>query len=212
MAAEDMTPEMKKKVSQHSKAIRYIAKRDGVPLPKAYNDYLSSASMSGSERSKVREKLGLSERTYQSDWRTDLSEYTTGSVADKFQVASKKPLKDTEAAKEIKPMKGQNKVLINPTMKEEIEEMGGIVLEEFEIEEGKEKLNIKTADMGEVVKDFYKSDAPQFKGKSKEKRREMAIAAKLNTETINYGTGMVKGVTNALKILKKQKKQKEMKD
>lgn len=33
--------------------------------------------------------------------------------------------------------------------------------------------------MGDVVKDFYKSDAPQFKGKSKEKRRQMAIAAKL---------------------------------
>ena len=33
-----------------------------------------------------------------------------------------------------------------------------------------------------LVKDFYKSDAPQFKGKSKEKRREMAIAAKLSAE------------------------------
>jgi hypothetical protein len=30
---------------------------------------------------------------------------------------------------------------------------------------------------GEYVKDFQKSDAPQFKGKTKEKRREMAIAA-----------------------------------
>jgi hypothetical protein len=27
------------------------------------------------------------------------------------------------------------------------------------------------------IKDFQKSDAPQFKGKSKEERREMAIAA-----------------------------------
>ena len=34
--------------------------------------------------------------------------------------------------------------------------------------------------MGDVVKDFYKSDAPQFKGKSKEKRRQMAVAAKLS--------------------------------
>ena len=32
--------------------------------------------------------------------------------------------------------------------------------------------------MGDVVKDFYKSDDPQFKGKSKAKRRQMAIAAK----------------------------------
>ena len=45
-----------------------------------------------------------------------------------------------------------------------------------------EKLDMKKADMGDVVKDFYKSDAPQFKGKSKEKRREMAIAAKLSAE------------------------------
>jgi len=43
-------------------------------------------------------------------------------------------------------------------------------------------LNLKKDDMGDVIKDFYKSKAPQFKGKSKEKRREMAIAAKLTAE------------------------------
>ena len=43
-------------------------------------------------------------------------------------------------------------------------------------------VNLKKDDMGDVVKDFYKSDAPQFKGKSKKKRREMAIAAKLSAE------------------------------
>jgi len=37
-------------------------------------------------------------------------------------------------------------------------------------------------DMGTWVKDFQDSDAPQFKGKSKEKRRQMAIAAKLDAE------------------------------
>jgi hypothetical protein len=35
----------------------------------------------------------------------------------------------------------------------------------------------KDADMGDYIDDFAKSDAPQFKGKSKEKRKEMAIAA-----------------------------------
>lgn len=44
--------------------------------------------------------------------------------------------------------------------------------------------DIKNMDMGDVIKDFYKSDAPQFKGKSKKKRREMAIAAKLSTEGV----------------------------
>ena len=38
----------------------------------------------------------------------------------------------------------------------------------------------KNADAGDYVKDFYKSKAPQFKGKSKNKRRQMAIAAYLD--------------------------------
>jgi hypothetical protein len=51
-----------------------------------------------------------------------------------------------------------------------------------EIEELDEKLNMDKASMGTVVKDFQKSDAPQFKGKSQDKRRAMAIAAKLTAE------------------------------
>jgi hypothetical protein len=38
----------------------------------------------------------------------------------------------------------------------------------------------KKTKMGDVIKDFQKSDASQFRGKSKEKRRQMAIAAKLS--------------------------------
>ena len=44
-----------------------------------------------------------------------------------------------------------------------------------------EKLK-KSDDMGTWIKDFYDSDAPQFKGKSKAKRRQMAVAAKLDAE------------------------------
>ena len=51
--------------------------------------------------------------------------------------------------------------------------------EEVKLEE---KLNMDKASMGTVIKDFQKSDAPQFKGKSPEKRRAMAIAAKLTAE------------------------------
>ena len=51
--------------------------------------------------------------------------------------------------------------------------------EEAELEE---KLNMDKASMGDVIKDFQKSDAPQCKGKSQEKRRAMAIAAKLTAE------------------------------
>ena len=43
----------------------------------------------------------------------------------------------------------------------------------------KEKLN-PSMGAGAYVKDFYDSDAPQFKGKSKKKRREMAVAAYLD--------------------------------
>ena len=45
-----------------------------------------------------------------------------------------------------------------------------------------EKIDMKKADMGDVIKDFQDSDAPQFKGKSKEKVRQMAIAAKLQAD------------------------------
>lgn len=40
----------------------------------------------------------------------------------------------------------------------------------------------KNADAGDYIRDFEKSDAPQFKGKSKEKRRKMAIAAYLDSK------------------------------
>jgi len=45
----------------------------------------------------------------------------------------------------------------------------------------KEKLTAKSP-MKSYIKDFAKSKAPQFKGKSKEKKREMAIAAKLSKQ------------------------------
>jgi len=51
-----------------------------------------------------------------------------------------------------------------------------------EVEYVDEKMDLAKADMGDVIKDFYKSDAPQFKGKSKKKRQQMAIAAKLTAE------------------------------
>ena len=51
--------------------------------------------------------------------------------------------------------------------------------EQSELEE---KLDMKKASMGTVVKDFQKSDAPQFMGKSQKKRQVMAVAAKLTAE------------------------------
>mgnify|MGYP001162266295 CR=1 FL=1 len=53
-------------------------------------------------------------------------------------------------------------------------------------------VNLKKDDMGDVITDFYKSDAPQFKGKSKKKRREMAIAAKLSADEVKEGASILK--------------------
>jgi predicted RNA methylase len=44
-----------------------------------------------------------------------------------------------------------------------------------------EKLD-KDATAGEYVKDFRMSDAPQFKGKSKKKKQQMAMAAYLDAQ------------------------------
>jgi hypothetical protein len=44
----------------------------------------------------------------------------------------------------------------------------------------------KATPMGAVIDDFYKSDAPQFKGKSKAKKRQMAIAAKLSLDEATH--------------------------
>ena len=50
-----------------------------------------------------------------------------------------------------------------------------------------EKIDMDKASMGDVIKDFQDSDAPQFKGKSDKKRRAMAIAAKLTAERGSKG-------------------------
>ena len=98
-----------------------------------------------------------------SNWRNDLNEV----------------MSDVEDDKEVKEKKIKNKITINPKLGEAVENLGGELLE---VQDLGEKINLKKDDMGDVIKDFYKSDAPQFKGRSKEKRREMAIAAKLTAE------------------------------
>ena len=48
----------------------------------------------------------------------------------------------------------------------------------------KEGIDIEKSSMKDVIKDFQTSDAPQFKGKSDKKKKEMAIAAKLSKEEV----------------------------
>ena len=54
----------------------------------------------------------------------------------------------------------------------------GKVKEEVELDE----VLTQSTSTGTVVKDFQKSDAPQFKGKSKEKKQQMAVAAYLDIQ------------------------------
>ncbi len=56
------------------------------------------------------------------------------------------------------------------------------VVEQEEVEQVDEKIDLVKAKMGDVIRDFQASDAPQFAGKSKEERQKMAIAAKLSAE------------------------------
>ncbi len=187
-----------------------------------------------------------------SNWRDDLSEYVNLN-----NVTPKKAKTDTRAKEKVEEKDVKNKVVINPTMSEAFEELGGIIIsvteelskEEMEEMEDKkekkegrkpgkveesntqmkihqlmkrvqslrvkgekenigdekekqrekqksqkgkedqeqdvqmqEKLDLKKADMGDVITDFRKSDAPQFKGKSDKKIQKMAIAAKLEAD------------------------------
>ena len=64
-------------------------------------------------------------------------------------------------------------------------------------------LDLKKDSMGDVIKDFYKSKAPQFKGRSKEKRREMAIAAKLTAERGPQTEALRTSILSSPKALKR---------
>ena len=64
-----------------------------------------------------------------------------------------------------------------------------------------ERINMAKAKMGDVIKDFQASDAPQFKGKSQEKRRQMAIAAKMAAEEVELEEGRMKEIAMDMETL-----------
>jgi hypothetical protein len=51
--------EQQARVTQIVKAVRYRARKEGVELSKAYNDYIGSVQATSTERQAVKEKLGL---------------------------------------------------------------------------------------------------------------------------------------------------------
>ena len=82
-----------------------------------------------------------------------------------------------------------------------------------------ERINMAKAKMGDVIKDFQQSDAPQFRGKSQEKRRQMAIAAKMAAEEVELEEGRMKEIAMDMETLgdkefkaKHKKSKQDMKD
>jgi len=103
-------------------------------------------------------------------------------VSDPWQGSATAPKLATKAAP--KPKKAATVVTQSkPTTKKpnKLDDLLSNIRNESKIELD-EKLNMRKAEMGTVIKDFYKSDAPQFKGRTKEERRKMAVAAKLTAE------------------------------
>ena len=141
------------------------------------------------EKKKDSKKMMKKESSIYSNWREGwefLGEISVGGgtysgVDGEQNLQNPKAKTDTKADKKIEEKEVKNKIKINPPMgmAEAFAEIGGEIVEMYEIDE---KIDLKKADMGEVIKDFRKSDAPQFKGKTKEKKRQMAIAAKLEAD------------------------------
>lgn len=101
------------------------------------------------------------------DYAHNISRGMDAKTADKHMKSDYDDAKP-DVKKAVKRMHGINKA-VNRLTKEEAEQV-------------EEKMDLAKAKMGDVIKDFEKSDAPQFAGKSKEKRRQMAVAAKLGAE------------------------------
>ena len=118
LAQGNAPDESKQRVRQITKAIRYRARKEGGNLFKAFNDYMSSASgVTATDRASVKQSLGLSERY--SSWRDEIRE-----IADVPSSQAK-----------IKEKKVNNKIIVNPDMKEAFEEIGAEVLDVYELTE-----------------------------------------------------------------------------
>jgi hypothetical protein len=71
---------------------------------------------------------------------------------------------------------------VEPSYKQELEEAIREELETILSEEELEEKLSSSAPVGDWIDDFQKSDAPQFKGKSKKKRTQMAAAAAMDAK------------------------------
>lgn len=158
--------------------------------PMATEGHCAVDGVECSPTEKKKDSKRMKKESAYSNWRNDsqdLLEVIGGMYGGVAGVDGEKNLENPKAKKasrsnsEIVEKSVKNKIRINPPqgVTEGFAELGGVITEMYEITE---KIDIEKADMGDVIKDFRKSDAPQFKGKSDKKKQEMAVAAKLATE------------------------------
>ena len=158
--------------------------------PMATEGHCAVDGVECSPTEKKKDAKRMKKESVYSNWRDDsqdLLEVIGGAyggvagVDNERNLENPKAKKASKSSEKITEKSVKNKIIINPPqgMKEAFAELGGVITEMYEITE---KIDIDKADMGDVIKDFRKSDAPQFKGKSDKKKQQMAIAAKLATE------------------------------
>jgi len=158
--------------------------------PMATEGHCAVDGVECSPTEKKKDAKRMKKESAYSNWRDDsqdLLEVIGGAyggvagVDNERNLENPKAKKASKSSEKITEKSVKNKIIINPPqgMKEAFAELGGVITEMYEITE---KIDIDKADMGDVIKDFRKSDAPQFKGKSDKKKQQMAIAAKLATE------------------------------
>lgn len=173
ISEQDNTPEeVKSRVTQMTKAIRYKARKEGGNLFKAFNDYMGSQSgISATERAAVKQKLGLSE--VYSSWRDELE----------LREVASKPITDNEMDKTVKEKKVKNKVTINPSMQEAVEELGGTILEVSEYDDDIDYIIESTYD--ELIEEGYSVE-------DVEEAIEYALTEDLNEASDKYYGSAVK--------------------
>ena len=106
-AGEGQNPQQAADVGAHAKAIRYQARRDNVPLPKAFNDYVAKNNLSGTERTALRQKLGfMGEETI-----VEKKGCNHSHKGEECEVHGKKECPSLEPVKEADDYKDRDKIL-----------------------------------------------------------------------------------------------------
>jgi len=165
----------------------------GSYLDKRKSEYMKGKTQSGSKENakkiqnmgKAYDKIKVQDlakaRQNNMEEVEQLDEYGEPSKYDSF----KKTVGSTPRPTPSKENKGNGRTTYSPTLKQMKEKFEEPVLDELINE-----VMAKDASAGDYIHDFIHSDNPKFAGKSKAKRKEMALAAyysKKNEEAVNEG-------------------------